>query len=116
MTDKEKAPYHKVMVDAWRIFIKERTHEKFSDPWWEEIIAEYERLREPYIHTLMDDYVCHISQVFLDEYERGQKRERPKRISKTVLPNSQGNDSKELQLPDTVCEMARCEEVIEPFT
>lgn len=116
MTDKEKAPYHKVMVDAWRIFIKERTHEKFSDPWWEEIIAEYERLREPYIHTLMDDYVCHISQVFLDEYERGQKREKQSGISKTILSSSQGRDTTEIQYSDNIPQVGGCEEVIEPFT
>ncbi len=62
------------MVDAWRIFIKENPHKRYSDKWWTDIINEYENLREPYIGTELDDFTCRISQVFLDEYEDLQKR------------------------------------------
>lgn len=117
MTHDEKVPYHDIMVSAWRIFIKERPEETYSDSWWEIIIKEYEELREPYKGTKLDDYVCAISQTFLDEYERGQKRgKRQKRISETVLPNSQGYHQEELQLSDPVREVGGCEEIIEPFT
>ena len=117
MTSEEKTPYHTIMVDAWRIFIKDRSHERYCDKWWEEIIGEYKSLRDSYIGTKLDDYVCQLSQVFLDEYERGQKRgKRQKRISETVLPSSQGCHQEELQLSDPVREVGGCEEIIEPFT
>lgn len=74
MTDEEKKPYHSIMVDAWRIFIKENPHKRYSDKWWTDIINEYENLRKPYIGTELDDFTCRISQVFLDEYEDLQRR------------------------------------------
>ena len=116
MTDKEKIPYHKIMVDTWRLFIKERTCEKFSDKWWEELIDEYRKLRTPYIGTELDDYVCWLSQVFLDEYERKHKIAKQKRISKTILSDPQKGTPKELQCSDSVCQMGGFEEVVEPFT
>lgn len=116
MTDKEKTPYHKIMVDIWRIFIKERQHTRYSDKWWEEIIGDYRNLRKPYIGTKLDDYVCQLSQVFLDEYERGQKNERPNRVPETVLSETQGRDKEELQCSDSVCEVDGSEEIVEPFT
>lgn len=116
MTDKEKAPYHKIMVDSWRIFIKERLSDKYSDAWWEDIIGEFRKLREPYVGTRFDDYVCHISQVFLDEYERGQKRERQNRIPETVLSNTQERNPTEIQFSDSVSKVGGCEEIVEPFT
>lgn len=116
MTSEEKTPYHTIMVDAWRIFIKDRSHERYCDKWWEEIIGEYKSLRDSYIGTKLDDYVCQLSQVFLDEYERGQKRERPNRIPQELLPEPQENYQAELQLSDSVSEMGGCEEIVEPFT
>ena len=116
MTDKEKTPYHKIMVDIWRIFIKERQHTRYSDKWWEEIIGEYRTLRHSYIGTTLDDYVCQLSQVFLDEYERGFKHEKQAGVSETVLPKPQGRTEEELQLPDNISSMGGCEEVVEPFT
>ncbi len=75
MTDEEKKPYHTVMTAAWRVFTKARNAEQFTDEWWREIIEEYDKLREPYKGTPMDDYVCGINQVFLDEWELIQKRQ-----------------------------------------
>ena len=116
MTDKEKTPYHKIMVDAWRIFIKERQHTRYSDKWWEEIIGDYRNLRKPYIGTKLDDYVCQLSQVFLDEYERGQKNERPNRVPETVLSETQERNPTEIQFSDSISKMGGCEEIVEPFT
>jgi hypothetical protein len=110
MTDKEKAPYHKIMVDTWRLFIKDRIPQKFSNEWWEEIIKDYEELREPYKGDPLDDYVCHISQVFLDELERIMKRDRPKRLSKEVLPGTQGYPQAELQCSDSISKMGGSKE------
>lgn len=76
MTDEEKKPYHTIMVAAWRIFIKERQSRQFSDEWWKEIIKEYETLRAPYKGTIYDDYCGDVSQSFLDQYERMQKRDK----------------------------------------
>ena len=116
MTDKEKTPYHKIMVDAWRIFIKERSHKRYCDDWWEEIIGEYRNLRKPYIGTKLDDYVCQLSQVFLDEYERGQKHERQNRIPETILSNTQERNPTAIQFSDSVSKVGGCEEIVEPFT
>lgn len=73
MTDEEKKPYHTIMVAAWRLFIKDRETEQFSDKWWEEIIGEYDNLREPYKGTIYDGYCCAVNQAFLDQWERIQK-------------------------------------------
>ena len=116
MTSEEKAPYHTIMVDAWRIFTKERIHEKYSDAWWEELIGEYTELRNKHKQLKLDDYICQLSQVFLDEYERGQGDAKPKRVSQAVLPNPQGYDQEELQLSDPICEVGGLEEIVEPFT
>lgn len=116
MTDIEKKPYHKIMVDAWRIFIKDRELERFSDKWWEEIINEYDVLRKPYMNTEYDEYVCSISMAFLDEYERKGKYERQKGISEELLSGSQKEEERELQVSGDICEVDGFEEVIEPFT
>ena len=116
MTDQEKTPYHRIMVDAWRIFIREREVPRFSDKWWEEIIKDYDELREPYKRTDLDDYVCDIAMLFLNEYERVNKHERQKRVSKELLSEDQRTTQTELQLSDNVCKVGRLEEVIEPFT
>lgn len=116
MTHEEKAKYHEIMVASWRIFTKERPEELFSDPWWESIIGEFREMRKPYIGTLLDDYVCHISQVFLDEHERVYKRgRRQKRVSETILPGPEGFTQGELQFSDPVCEVGGFKEDIEPF-
>ena len=116
MTNEEKTPYHKIMVDAWRIFIKERKAELFSDEWWEEIINEYDVLREPYKNTELDSYLCSISMVFLDEYERKSKHARQKRISEELLSAQQEKVERTVQELQDTNKMDGFEEVVEPFT
>ena len=74
MTDEEKIPYHTIMTAAWRIFVKERKHERFSDAWWDEIIAEFDKLKAEYKNTIYENYCGYISQAFLDQWERLQKQ------------------------------------------
>ena len=116
MTDEEKTPYHVAMVSAWRIFIKERTIEKFSDKWWKEIIGEYNALRKSYLGNPLSEYVDYLSQTFLDEWERIQKRERQKGISETILPETQEYHQEELQFTDAVSSVAGREEANKSFT
>ena len=110
MTDGEKKPYHNIMTAAWRLFIAERESKQFSDEWWEEIIKDYDKLREPYKGTELDDYVCQINQAFLDELERKMKRGKQNRVSQKVLSGAQRENQRELQCTDPVPEMGRCEE------
>lgn len=86
MTDEEKKPYHTIMVAAWRIFIKDRKTERFTGQWWEEIIADYDKLREPYKMTKYDLYCCHVSQAFLDELERMGKKYGAQKDIQAELP------------------------------
>ena len=86
MTDEEKKPYHTIMVSAWRLFIKERKLERYTDSWWEEVIADYDKLREPYKMTKYDLYCCHVSQAFLDELERIGKKDGPQKYIQAELP------------------------------
>ena len=116
MTDEEKKPYHTIMVSAWRLFTKERTPERFSYEWWEEISGDYDKLREPYKGTPLDLYVCHINQAFLDEYERLQKRERPERVSTPVLPQEEEYTQEELHFPAPVPEVGGSEESNQTLT
>lgn len=116
MTDEEKKPYHTAMLASWRIFIKERKTERFSNEWWKEIIGEFNSLRESYVGTSLRDYVDYMNQAFLDEWERIQKRDRQKGISETVLPEAQEYHQEELQFTDTVSEVAGREENSEAFT
>lgn len=116
MTDDVKKPYHDAMVSAWRIFIEERTSEQFSDEWWREIVGEYAHLMSSYHGTPLHDYVSYISQAFLDEWERIQKRDRQKGISETVLSEPQGYYQEELQFTDPVPEVDGSKENNKAFT
>ena len=107
MTDEQKKPYYTIMVDCWRLFMKDRQFETFNDLWWQEIIGDYEKLREPYKGTNLDDFVCQLSQCFLDEHERLQKNERQNRIPGKILSGTQGTDQGKVQQPDSVCEVER---------
>lgn len=116
MTDDVKKPYHDAMVSAWRIFIEERTAEQFSDEWWREIVGEYAHLMSSYHGTPLHDYVSYMSQAFLDEWERIQKRERQKGISETVLPETQRYHQEEIQFTETIPPVVRREESSKSFT
>ena len=116
MTDEQKKPYYTIMVDCWRLFMKNRQFEAFNDLWWQEIIGDYEKLREPYKGTNLDDFVCQLSQCFLDEHERLQKNERQNRIPETILSNTQERNPTAIQFSDSVSKVGGCEEIVEPFT
>ena len=116
MTDAEKKPYHDAMVASWRIFIKERKTEKFSDTWWQEIIGEYNTLSDSYKGSPLHGYVSYMNQVFLDEWERIKNRDRQKGISKTVLPETEEYRQEELQFSDPVPEVDGSKEADEEFT
>lgn len=116
MTDEEKKPYHDVMVASWRIFIKDRQPKRFSDGWWEEIIGDYDKLREPYKGNPMDDYVCHINQAFLDELERIQRRDRSQEVSTRILSKDKGGSQKELHCSAAVPEMGGSQKADEPLS
>ena len=88
MTDEEKRPYHNIMVAAWRLFIKDREPEKFTDAWWKDVFKDYDKLRELYKKTIYDQYCCHVSQAFLDELERIQKRNKSQEYIQCELPFS----------------------------
>lgn len=116
MTDEQKKPYHTIMVSAWRLFIKERAPKQFSQEWWNEIIGDYNKLREQYKNTQQFSYCDYISQSFLDEWERIQKRDRQDGVSEGVLLETQGYHQEELQFTDPVSAVGGSEEVVEPFT
>lgn len=116
MDEEAKIKYHAILVETWRIFTKKRKPEQFSDDWWQEIIGEYRAFRSQYKGTLYDDYCGDLSMAFLNQHERVYKRGKQKRISQTVLPESQGLNKTELQCSDSVCQMGGFEEVVEPFT
>lgn len=107
MTDEQKKPYYTIMVDCWRSFMKDRQFETFNDLWWQEIIGDYEKLREPYKGTSLDDFVCQLSQCFLDEHERLQKNERQNRIPGKILSGTQGTDKGKIQHTDPDGEVER---------
>ena len=116
MTNDIKKPYHDALVASWRVFIKDRKEEQFSEAWWKEIIGEYKALSDSYKDTPIHDYVSYMNQVFLDEYERVQKRVRQKGISEGVLPEAQGYHQEELQLTDSIPEVGGDKEDHEAFT
>lgn len=116
MTDEEKKPYHTAMLASWRIFIKERKTERFSNEWWKEIIGEFNSLRESYVGTPLRDYVDYMNQAFLDEWERIQNRDRQKGISETVLPETEEYRQEELQFSDPVPKVDGSKEADEEFT
>jgi hypothetical protein len=99
MTDEDKKPYHTIMTAAWRLFIKERKTEQFSDEWWKELIGDYDKLREPYRGTIYDDYCGDVNQAFLDQWERIQKSSYPKKeiYEQQTLPLE---ESKEFTVAD----------------
>lgn len=74
MTDEEKKVYHTVMVDTWRIFIKERQSERYSDAWWQEIIGEYDDYRAKYKSSSVEDFCAELSMAFLNQHERVYKK------------------------------------------
>lgn len=115
MTDEEKKPYHTIMTAAWRLFGKERSAEKFSDAWWQEIISEYDDLRKPYKGTIYDDYCGDISQAFLEQWERIQKSDRQKRVFPSVLPEKQGYHQEELSFKNPVPKVGGSEEDTVPL-
>ncbi len=77
MTDEEKKPYYDIMVETWRTFMKVRKAERFSDEWWDEIIAEYESQRKKWKETQYDDYYGDLAMAFLNQYERLRKLSKP---------------------------------------
>ena len=107
MTDEQKKPYYNIMVDCWRVFMKDRSHETFSDEWWKEIIGEYDKLRGPIKGTAYDEFFCQLSQSFLDEHERLQKHERQNRISGKILSVTQGTNKGKIQHTDSDGEVER---------
>lgn len=74
MTDEEKLRYHPIIVDTWRLFIKQRKSKLYSDAWWEEIIKDYEDYCKGHKGTDLYDICSELTMVFLNEYERRGKR------------------------------------------
>lgn len=74
MQDEIKKPYHAIMVDLWRIFIKDRTSAEYTDAWWKEVTDEYFAYRDKYKDTPYLNYIGDLSIAFLNELERVGKQ------------------------------------------
>lgn len=78
MNDERKKIYYTILVDLWRLFIKPRKLQTFTDEWWEEVIKEYTAYTNRYKNTQFEDYCGELAISFLNEYERCSKKEKTK--------------------------------------
>ena len=67
MNDERKKIYYTILVDLWRLFIKPRKLQTFTDEWWEEVIKEYTTYTNRYKNTQFEDYCGELAISFLEE-------------------------------------------------
>lgn len=73
MQDSEKKIYHDIITKCWVAFSKGRPSAEFTDEWWEQVIADFDLIRQEYGMTDYKMLVDELAMSLQDEHERRQK-------------------------------------------
>lgn len=73
MQDSEKKIYYDIVTKCWSVFSKARFEPEFSDEWWEQLIDDFDLIRNEYKNTDYSELVNELTAEFLEQHERRQK-------------------------------------------
>lgn len=70
----ERTAYHDIVVECYSSFVKDRPEQEFSDEWWKNLIADFDKICKKREGTEYHGLAMELSMRLLEQHERRQKK------------------------------------------